>query len=200
MLAVVRENGWAAEREEAVIGEASIAAPIYDRRGDVTGAIGVVGGIERIFSRRRPPARTGHPRARGRPGDHPRPRRRPLLTMRHISTPPARGDSRDLEGVGEVILARCDRGSAQGVYSWGASPPALVLDVPGLANPRRLTHLQRSGSIVAPRHRAERECRAWRIPPWNGLLERLSELFASRCAGRVITGGGRGLRRGAGGA
>jgi DNA-binding IclR family transcriptional regulator len=45
----VRANSWASEREEAVIGEASIAAPIRDRRGEVAGAIGVVGGVERIF-------------------------------------------------------------------------------------------------------------------------------------------------------
>ena len=32
-----------------MIGEASIAAPIRDRRGEVAGAIGVVGGVERIF-------------------------------------------------------------------------------------------------------------------------------------------------------
>jgi DNA-binding IclR family transcriptional regulator len=48
-LTEVRNSGWAAEREEAVIGEASVAAPIYDRRGAVTGAIGVVGPVERIF-------------------------------------------------------------------------------------------------------------------------------------------------------
>jgi DNA-binding IclR family transcriptional regulator len=45
----VRANSWASECEEAVIGEASIAAPIRDRRGEVAGAIGVVGGVERIF-------------------------------------------------------------------------------------------------------------------------------------------------------
>ena len=46
----MRANSWAAEREEAVIGEASVAAPIFDRRGEVAGAIGVVGGVERIFA------------------------------------------------------------------------------------------------------------------------------------------------------
>jgi DNA-binding IclR family transcriptional regulator len=50
----IRENGWAAEREEAVIGEGSVAAPIFDRRGQSAGAIGVVGPIERIFSGRSP--------------------------------------------------------------------------------------------------------------------------------------------------
>ena len=50
----VRDTGWAAEREEAVIGEASVAAPIFDRRGEAAGAIGVVGAVERIFSARSP--------------------------------------------------------------------------------------------------------------------------------------------------
>jgi DNA-binding IclR family transcriptional regulator len=50
----VRENGWASEREEAVIGEASLAAPIFDRRGQAAGAIGVVGPVERIFGGRAP--------------------------------------------------------------------------------------------------------------------------------------------------
>ncbi len=50
VLAEVRERGWAAEHEEAVIGEASVAAPIHDRRGQVAGAIGVVGPVERIYA------------------------------------------------------------------------------------------------------------------------------------------------------
>lgn len=50
----IRANGWAAEREEAVIGEASLAAPIFDRRGEAAGAIGVVGPVERIYDGRAP--------------------------------------------------------------------------------------------------------------------------------------------------
>jgi DNA-binding IclR family transcriptional regulator len=46
----VRRRGWAAEHEEAVIGEASVAAPIVGRRGRAAGAIGVVGPVERIFA------------------------------------------------------------------------------------------------------------------------------------------------------
>jgi DNA-binding IclR family transcriptional regulator len=53
-MASVRDTGWAAEREEAVIGEASVAAPIFDRRGEAAGAIGVVGPVERIFAGRTP--------------------------------------------------------------------------------------------------------------------------------------------------
>ena len=37
-----------------MIGEASVAAPIFDRRGLAAGAIGVVGPVERIFSGRAP--------------------------------------------------------------------------------------------------------------------------------------------------
>jgi DNA-binding IclR family transcriptional regulator len=63
MLDGVRVAGWAAEREEAVIGEASIAAPIFDHRGDAAGAIGVAGPVERIYRAREPhPALIGHVR------------------------------------------------------------------------------------------------------------------------------------------
>jgi DNA-binding IclR family transcriptional regulator len=44
----VRERGWAADVEELVGGEASIAAPIHDVQGVVVGAIGVSGPIERL--------------------------------------------------------------------------------------------------------------------------------------------------------
>ena len=44
----VRERGWAADVEELVSGEASIAAPIHDAQGVVAGAIGVSGPIERL--------------------------------------------------------------------------------------------------------------------------------------------------------
>jgi len=50
----VREKGWAAEREEAIIGEASIASPVFDRAGQAAGAIGIVGPVERLFTRRQP--------------------------------------------------------------------------------------------------------------------------------------------------
>jgi DNA-binding IclR family transcriptional regulator len=44
----VRERGWAAELEELVAGEVSIAAPISDRRGATVGAIGISGPVERL--------------------------------------------------------------------------------------------------------------------------------------------------------
>ncbi len=48
-LAGVRARGYAVEREEAVLGEASVAAPIFSRRGTVVGAIGVFGSPDRIL-------------------------------------------------------------------------------------------------------------------------------------------------------
>jgi DNA-binding IclR family transcriptional regulator len=42
-LAAVREAGYAVEREEAVLGEGGVAAPIFDRRGEAIGAVGVAG-------------------------------------------------------------------------------------------------------------------------------------------------------------
>jgi DNA-binding IclR family transcriptional regulator len=47
----VRERGYARERDEAVLGEASIAAPIFDHAGHAVGAIGVVGDTERLLPR-----------------------------------------------------------------------------------------------------------------------------------------------------
>ena len=44
----VRVRGWAADVEELVEGEVSLAAPIQDRRGATVGAIGISGPIERL--------------------------------------------------------------------------------------------------------------------------------------------------------
>jgi DNA-binding IclR family transcriptional regulator len=44
----IRGRGWAADVEELVLGEVSIAAPIGDRRGAVVGAIGISGPVERF--------------------------------------------------------------------------------------------------------------------------------------------------------
>ncbi len=40
--------GVAAEEQEAILGEGEIAAPVFDHRGDPTGAIGIVGPVERL--------------------------------------------------------------------------------------------------------------------------------------------------------
>ncbi len=50
-LADVRETGFARERDEAVLGESSLAAPIVDHGEHAVGAIGVVGETRRIFPR-----------------------------------------------------------------------------------------------------------------------------------------------------
>jgi DNA-binding IclR family transcriptional regulator len=47
-LSEVRVRGWAADVEELVEGEVSLAAPIQDRRGVTVGAIGISGPIERL--------------------------------------------------------------------------------------------------------------------------------------------------------
>jgi DNA-binding IclR family transcriptional regulator len=58
-LADVRARGYAVEREEAVLGEASVAAPIFSRRGTVVGAIGVFGAPERILDANGDPKPSG---------------------------------------------------------------------------------------------------------------------------------------------
>jgi DNA-binding IclR family transcriptional regulator len=47
----VRLHGQATERDEAVLGESSVASPIFDHSGLAVGAIGVVGDTEKIFPR-----------------------------------------------------------------------------------------------------------------------------------------------------
>jgi DNA-binding IclR family transcriptional regulator len=50
-LKTIREQGVATERDEAVLGESSVGAAIFDRTGSAVGAIGVVGETERVFPR-----------------------------------------------------------------------------------------------------------------------------------------------------
>lgn len=50
-LPVIHDSGVATERDEAVLGESSAAAPIFDHGGQAVGAIGVVDSTERIFPR-----------------------------------------------------------------------------------------------------------------------------------------------------
>jgi DNA-binding IclR family transcriptional regulator len=54
-LAEVRDRGWAADSEENVAGEASVAAPIRGYGGLVVGAIGVFGAVERVCDGRGQP-------------------------------------------------------------------------------------------------------------------------------------------------
>jgi DNA-binding IclR family transcriptional regulator len=51
----VREAGYAVEREEALLGEGGVAAPIFDRRTEAIGAVGVAGPKERLLRRSRLP-------------------------------------------------------------------------------------------------------------------------------------------------
>jgi DNA-binding IclR family transcriptional regulator len=53
-LTEVRVRGWAADVEELVEGEVSLAAPIQDRRGITVGAIGISGPIERLSNSQGP--------------------------------------------------------------------------------------------------------------------------------------------------
>jgi DNA-binding IclR family transcriptional regulator len=50
-LVLIRDTGVAAEKDEAVLGESSVAAPIFDHAGQAVGAIGVVGDTDQIFPR-----------------------------------------------------------------------------------------------------------------------------------------------------
>ncbi|MGW7201581.1 IclR family transcriptional regulator [Streptomyces chryseus] len=49
-LCTVREVGYALDNQEATLGDASIAAPVFDHTGEVTGAIALVGPVERFLS------------------------------------------------------------------------------------------------------------------------------------------------------
>jgi len=52
-LETVRNRGYAVEKEEAILGEAGVAAPIFDRAGEPVGAVGVAGPRERVLHRGR---------------------------------------------------------------------------------------------------------------------------------------------------
>lgn len=52
-LAGVRERGYAVEDQESALGDAGIAAPVFDRSGQVVGAMGVVGPVERLLAETR---------------------------------------------------------------------------------------------------------------------------------------------------
>jgi DNA-binding IclR family transcriptional regulator len=52
-LELTRDRGYAVEREEAVLGEAGLAAPLFDRRAEPIGAVGVAGPRERVLRRGR---------------------------------------------------------------------------------------------------------------------------------------------------
>jgi DNA-binding IclR family transcriptional regulator len=45
----VAKSGLAVEDQEAIVGEAEIAAPVFDHRGEPIGAVGVVGPVERLL-------------------------------------------------------------------------------------------------------------------------------------------------------
>ena len=50
MLAMTRARGYAVEAHAATLGEAGIAAPLFDAAGQAVGAIGIVGDAERLLS------------------------------------------------------------------------------------------------------------------------------------------------------
>lgn len=53
-LGAVLEQGYATEREEAVLAEGGVAAPIFDHQGVVIGAIGINGPLETLYKRSGP--------------------------------------------------------------------------------------------------------------------------------------------------
>ncbi|MGP3947731.1 IclR family transcriptional regulator [Streptomyces sp. 7N604] len=46
----ILRTGYAIEDQESAIGDAGIASPVFDRSGDVVGAIGIVGPVERLLA------------------------------------------------------------------------------------------------------------------------------------------------------
>jgi len=55
-LETVRERGYAVEDQEATVGDAGLAAPVFDRTARVVGALGIVGPADRLLA---PPGRQG---------------------------------------------------------------------------------------------------------------------------------------------
>jgi DNA-binding IclR family transcriptional regulator len=54
-LSGVRDVGYAVEREEALLGEGGVAAPIFDRTTEAIGAVGIAGPKERLLRKNRLP-------------------------------------------------------------------------------------------------------------------------------------------------
>ena len=53
----VRRDSLATEDQETIVGDAGIAAPVFDNRGNVVGAIGLTGPVERLLpGKASPPA------------------------------------------------------------------------------------------------------------------------------------------------
>jgi DNA-binding IclR family transcriptional regulator len=50
----VRRDSLAVEDQETIVGDAGIAAPVFDNRGNVVGAIGVTGPVERLLPAKEP--------------------------------------------------------------------------------------------------------------------------------------------------
>jgi DNA-binding IclR family transcriptional regulator len=49
-LAMTRERGYAAEDQEATLGDAGLAAPVFDWSGRPVGALGLIGPVERLLT------------------------------------------------------------------------------------------------------------------------------------------------------
>jgi DNA-binding IclR family transcriptional regulator len=49
-LATTRTRGYAVENEEATIGDAALAAPVFDWSGRAVGALGIVGPVDRLLT------------------------------------------------------------------------------------------------------------------------------------------------------
>ena len=49
-LTATRERGYAVEDQEATLGDAGLAAPVFDWSGRVVGALGIVGPVERLLA------------------------------------------------------------------------------------------------------------------------------------------------------
>jgi DNA-binding IclR family transcriptional regulator len=49
-LAKIRERGYAVEDQEATVGDAGVAAPVFDWSGRAVGALGIVGPAERLLA------------------------------------------------------------------------------------------------------------------------------------------------------
>ena len=76
-LTTVVHDGLALEDQEAIVGEAEIAAAVFDHRGYPAGAVGVVGPVERLVPEGKASAALVGRRPRNRPRVVPRHGRRP---------------------------------------------------------------------------------------------------------------------------
>ena len=169
-LNTIRLHAIATERDEAVLGESSVAAPIFDRAGNAVGAIAVVGDTDRVFSRG--PARgLASCRRRGRARRVARARRSEVAVRRlGVAAPPGYALTVDPGATVEEIP--CSRSELSGRFETGSTPATCErmgqAGVPGSFLRHYFDRRSTPGMRQPSRHRVHDGCQGRDADPRRG--------------------------------